>query len=284
MRRSVEWVLPERKAARRQFRRAAARFGQAAFVHDEARSRLVDRLNYLAIEPACIVDLGSGPGAALSTLSARYPAARVIALDSTPAMLGRTAARAAVCGDAERLPLRDASVDLLFANLLLPWCDPEVFFAECARVLASQGLLVFSTVGPDTLAEIRRAWASTGDQAVHVHGFVDMHDLGDVLMRSGLAEPVLDVDRIDVTYRDSRALIDDLRACGATNVAGGRRRSLTGRQRWTQAETALAGPNERFGVTVELILGQAWKGQNRTSERAEAIVPLSSIGRPPSKG
>jgi malonyl-CoA O-methyltransferase len=290
MNRSVEFALPERRAARRAFERAAETFDAASIVHDEARSRLLERLDYLRLEPRTIVDLGAATGRSAAALSQRYPAARVLAVDTSLAMLRAARSRArgeaplAVQADAERLPLADTSADLLFANLSLAWCRPDRVLAEAARVLTAGGLFTFSTLGPDTLEQVRRAWASI-DDAVHVHAFFDMHDLGDLAVAAGLAEPVLDVDRLELTYTDPRALIADLRACGAVNAAGGRRRTLTGRRRWAEFERALlAGRSgERFSVSVELILGQAF-GRGRSSaqrarSRGEAAVPVSEIGR-----
>jgi malonyl-CoA O-methyltransferase len=230
-------------------------------VHDEARLRLLERLDLLRPEPAVIADLGSATGKGAAALAERYPKARVLAVDASLGMLaaGRARARRAVAGNAQRLPLVDGSVQLVFANMLLPWCRPEYLFAETARVLAEGGLALFATLGPDTLEQVRRAWAAVDDQ-VHVHALFDMHDLGDLAALAGLAEPVMDVDRLVLTYRDVSSMIADLRACGAINVAAGRRSGLTGPSRWRGFERALLGGQRdgRFAVTIELILGQAW--------------------------
>jgi malonyl-CoA O-methyltransferase len=181
-----------------------------------------------------------------------------------------------------RVPVRDGAVDLLFANLVFPWTRPDVALAEAARLLSVGGVLMFATLGPDTLAEVRRAFAAV-DRQLHVHAAFDLHDLGDLCMAAGLAEPVLDVDRIRVTYASVAALLRDLRAVGATSVAGGRRRTLTGATRWQRFEAALPrAADGRFEITVELILGQAW-GQgpprNRRSALGEVAVPVESIRR-----
>jgi malonyl-CoA O-methyltransferase len=242
----------------------------------------------MRLEPQVVVDLGCATGRGTRELAARYPQARVIALDSSAGML-RSASlsasatpRATVVGAAaEQLPLRGGTVQLLFANLVLPWCRPDALFAEAGRVLDAGGLLLFATLGPDSLEQVRRAWAAVDDQ-IHVHAAFDMHDLGDLALAAGLAEPVMDVDRLDVTYSDLTGLARDLRACGAINVAGGRRRSLTGAQRWRGFERRLvpATPG-RFAVTVELIFGQAWgrRAPDRPSRGVEIGVPIERIGR-----
>jgi malonyl-CoA O-methyltransferase len=175
------------------------------------------------------------------------------------------------------------SVSLVLANLVMPWCRPEAFFTEVARVLAPGGALMFATLGPDTLREVRRAWASV-DAGIHVHAAFDMHDLGDNAASAGLAELVLDVERMALSYRDVEDLVRDVRACGAVNTAAGRRRTLTGRKRWQAFTAALhsARRGERFDATVEVIFGQAWGGGASTrahADRGEIVVPLTRLGR-----
>ena len=287
---SLDDALPETRAARRAFDRALD-FESACFIHDEARARLLERLDVVRLKPAVAVDLGCATGRGAAALAARYPAARVLGIDSSRGML-RTAAAAAgeavqlavqfVAGEATALPLRAASVELVLANLVLPWCRPERLFAEAARVLTDGGALMFATLGPDSLQEVRAAFAAV-DERIHVHAAFDMHDLGDLAMAAGLAEPVLDVDRIEVTYADVAGLVRDLRAVGAINVAGGRRRTLTGRRRWGRfVERLPRNIDGRFAVTVELILGQAWGRAPVARPRSgssEIRVPIERIRR-----
>ena len=282
----LDEALPEKRATRRAFDRARG-FKDAIFIHDEARTRLLARLDLLRLAPRLIVDLGCGLGLGASALALRYESAVVVALDSSRNMLRAAAASAGravavVGGDAERVPLREHCADLVLANLVLPWCRPEAVFAEAARVLAADGVVLFATLGPDTLKEVREAFATVDDR-IHVHAAFDMHDLGDLALAAGLAEPVLDVDRLTVTYGDVAALGRDLKAMGAVNVAGGRRRGLTGTARWRSFEQALATPGRRFGVTVELILGQAF-GRGPVQHRdplaaGEIRVPIERLRR-----
>ena len=283
---SLDDALPEPRAARRAFDRARE-FESACFIHDEARSRLTARLDLVRLVPTVAVDLGCATGRGAAALAARYPAARVLAVDSSLGMLRAAAAGACgtvrvLGGDAAALPLSAGSVELVLANLVLPWCRPERLFAEAARVLADGGALLFATLGPDSLQEVRAAFAAVDDR-IHVHAAFDMHDLGDLALAAGLAEPVLDVDRIEVTYADVAGLARDLRAVGAVNVAGGRRRSLTGRRRWGRfVERLPLGPDGRLAVTIELILGQAW-GRGPVARppvgSSEVRVPVERIRR-----
>jgi len=283
---SLDDALPETRAARRAFDRAL-QFESACFIHDEARARLLARLDVVRLAPTVAVDLGCATGRGAAALAARYPTARVLGIDSSRGMLRTAAASTAeavrlIAGDATALPLRAASVELVLANLVLPSCRPERLFAEAARVLTEGGALMFATLGPDSLQEVRAAFAAVDDR-IHVHAAFDMHDLGDLAMAAGLAEPVLDVDRIDVTYADVAGLVRDLRAVGAINVAGGRRRTLTGRRRWGRfVERLPRNIDGRFAVTVELILGQAWGRAPVARPRSgssEIRVPIERIRR-----
>jgi malonyl-CoA O-methyltransferase len=282
---SLDDALPERRAARRAFDRATA-FDSACFIHDETRARLDARLDLVRLTPAVAVDLGCATGRGAALLAARYPAATVLAIDSSLSMLEAAAhvpAGRRVLGDAEALPLRAASTDLLLANLVLPWCRPDRLFAEAARVLTDGGALMFATLGPDSLKEVRTAFAAV-DDLIHVHAAFDVHDLGDLAMAAGLTEPVLDVDRLEVTYGDFAGLVRDLRAVGGINLAGGRRRTLTGRRRFDRfVERLPRNADGRLAVTVELVLGQAFgRGAARRAAPmvgGEVRVPLKSVGR-----
>jgi malonyl-CoA O-methyltransferase len=263
----------------------AKSFGQAAIHYDDVAvlqrqtgDELLERLSLVKLAPKRILDLGAGTGRNLTQLAARYPNAELIAVDIAPAMLqqAKQTFRNAMglkrwlpnqrkpvflAGDAENLPLADKSVDLVFANLALQWCDLRASFAEIERILRPDGLLMFTSLGPDTLFELREAWASV-DSYPHVNIFYDMHDVGEAMMNARLAEPVLDMDRYVLTYDTAMALMKDLKVLGASNVNEGRRRGLTGRQGLKQ----VADYYEQFRdddvlpASYEVIFGHAWAG------------------------
>ena len=216
---------------------------------------MLERLDYVKIAPRRILDAASGPPR--RELGRRYPGAQVIALDFAEAMLRATRKRIfgknplRVCGDLERLPLADGTVDFAWCNMALHWLpDPQRAFEEFARVLTPEGLLMFSTLGPDTLKELR---AAAG--AARVHPFIDMHDLGDMLVRSGFSAPVMDMEMIGIDYAANGSLLADLRASGQTSALAGRPRGLAGK-----------GLGERLRAlppraTFEVVYGHAWKGR-----------------------
>jgi malonyl-CoA O-methyltransferase len=269
---------------RRRFDAAAARFADHDFVHATTREGLFARLEPMLVDGASlVVDLGCAAGAATRPLAQRFRGARILGLDLSRHMLVQ--ARSArgwftkasfVQAEATALPLADQSVDVVFSNLLLPWiADPADVATEVARVLAKGGLFAFATLGPDSLLAIRRAWQRVDDEP-HVAAFPDMHDLGDTLVRAGLADPVLDVDRLTVSYPDSRRLFDDLTAAGARNALAGRRRTLTGCGRFESMRRGLDRGGEPIRIELELVYGHCW-GPGPRSPGGDVRIDAASI-------
>jgi malonyl-CoA O-methyltransferase len=286
---SVAAYALDTRQVRRSFDRAARTFDDAAVLQTQVRDNLLARLDLMALAPRVVVDAGAGTGHASRALIRRYPKARVIAVDSSPRMLHAAGRQqswlrrfARVCADAERLPLADGSVELILSNLMLQWCNPDQAFAEFRRVLAPHGLLTFSTLGPDTLRELRSAWAEV-DSRTHVHQFFDMHDIGDALVRSGFASPVLDVERYTLAYIDVRRVAADLKATGAHNATMGRARGLTGRRQFAALQAAYEAHRQdgRLPATYEVVFGHAWTPDTSVRRGAEdgTRVSLDDIKR-----
>ena len=275
----------DRARLRASFERASGSYEAAASLQARVAAELLQRLELLRFSPGAVLDLGSGTGRVTRELKRRYPRARVIALDIAPGML-REARRHQrpwrrfdrVCGDALRLPLRDGSIDLIFSNLMLQWCEPlAAALSEARRVLAPGGFLSFSTFGPATLYELRTAWAEA-DGYNHVNHFPDMHEVGDGLVRAGLMEPVLDADRFEVGYLDVLTLMRDLKAIGAHNVTAGRPRALAGRERLTRVQRAYEAfrRDEGLPATYEVIYGASWGAAGRpASAQVEGVVRIA---------
>lgn len=276
---------------RRAFGRAAESYAATAVLQQEVESRLLEQLVYVPRAPARILDIGCGPGRAAAALKQRWPQAQVLALDLALPMLREAKKNtgwwrprfARVNADATALPLTDASIDLLFSNLCIQWvADLPALFSEWRRVLAPGGRLLLSSFGPDTLHELRAAFAAV-DRDDHVSHFAPIQILGDALLASGFRDPVLDTDSFTLTYADARSLMRELRAIGAGNALQSRHRALTGKDRMQRVFAAYE-PFRRDGVlpaSYEVIYAHARApepGQPRRSGGADlTAVPLSKI-------
>lgn len=235
----------DRDAVRRAFDRAAASYDEASALQREVGDRLLENLEHARVAPTRILDLGAGTGRVAALLRKRHPQARVVACDAAFGMLVAARRRAGwwkpfdrVCGEAERLPFADGAFDLVYSNLCLQWCpDLPRAFAELRRVLVPGGLLLASSFGPETLVELRQAWAAA-DDAPHVNRFVDIARFGDALLAAGFRDPVLDRETLVVRHRDARAVMRELKAIGASNADAARARGLGGRARLARALAA----------------------------------------------
>ena len=272
----------------RRFSRAAANYDQADFLVREIDRRMQERLDYVNIQPARIVDLGCSRGGSFAGLAARYPQAQLVGLDISPAMLqagqvprpgwqrwlgrGRQNEAQRLAADAVKLPLKSQSAAIVWSNLLLHWLvGPLPALAEAHRVLEVGGLIMFSTLGPDSLKELRSAFA---DGYAHTQRFIDMHDFGDMLVGCGFADPVMDMEVLTLTYDKFDDLLGDLRAAGSGCAMKARRHGLTGRQSWARARAAY----ERLRRAGELPVsseggyGHAWKVAPKQAADGRAII------------
>ncbi len=271
------------RIVRRRFERSANSYAHASKLEAEVGARMLERLDYVKLAPRRVLDAGSGPMRDARALAKRYRKADVLAVDFSREMLhaGRPRLRffqrrppKPVCTDMARLPLAGATVGLVWSNMALHWAaDPIAALREFHRVLAIEGLLMFSTLGPDTLAELRQAAG-----AARVHSFADMHDIGDMLVEAGFAEPVMDVERITIVYADGDALLSDLRASGQTCALAARDgappRGLEGRRFRAALDAKLAEQqrDSKLSVSYEVVYGHAWKAAPRRAADGRTIV------------
>lgn len=282
---------PEKQRVAAAFGAAAQSYDDVAVLQRQTADELLERLALIKIQPQTVVDLGAGTGRNLRLLKQRYPAANILAVDIAPAMLQQARSRMRhgikrflpdkslhyLAGDAEALPLADNSVDLLYANLALQWCDLTASFNEIQRVLKPGGLLMFTTLGPDTLQELRLSWAAV-DQYPHINQFLDMHDVAEAMQQSGLQDAVLDVDRHQLGYLDAVQMMRDLKLLGARNQLPGRRKGLTGKQALKNMLAAIEQfrlPDGELPATYEVIYGHAWGAEQRQTVAADGSVRVS---------
>lgn len=280
---------------RRQLRRAFERAIPTCEAHDvldrEVQQELLSRLDFYLEQPELVVDVGAGTGQGTALLKKRYPKAQVLALDLSVPMLRQARKHnrwlkpfQRIAADASHLPLPDHGVDVLHANLCFPWIDDlHALFRECARVLKPGGFLVFSMLGPDTLKELRAAWAEHDEQP-RVHRFLDMHDVGDILLAGGLFDPVLDLSHYTFTYEQPEGLLRELKGLGQTNAATTRTRALTGRHRYQRMLDAYAKlrMDGRVPATWEVLTAHAWGPQpGRLSRIPLGANPVQFPPAPP---
>jgi malonyl-CoA O-methyltransferase len=294
----------DRRSVRARFSAASQSYDAAARLQAIVRAELLSRVGELRIAPRVVLDLGAGTGHGARALKQRYPAALVIASDLAPGMLAQAGALLGwrerwlgggwghrferVAADTRALPLAAGCAQLAFSNLMLQWCDDLApAFAEIRRVLAPGAAFAFASFGPATLQELRAAWAAV-DDAPHVHRFLDVHDVGDALLRAGFEQPVLDVDTHQLDYDSVRELMRDLQRIGAVNAAHDRRRGLLGRRALARLEAAYEPLRNdgRLPSTWEVIYAMAWAPQaierpqsGAATDLTLAVIPVDSIGR-----
>lgn len=274
-------------ALRRRFDRAAPGYEATADLDAEVADRMLQRLDYVRLSPTRVLDAGAGTGRDARALARRYPRASIVAVDQSAGMLKQARRSAgiverlrarfplAVCADFCRLPLGAEAVDLVWSNLALHWtADPALALREFARVLNTGGLLMFSAYGPDTFIELG---------APRPPGFLDMHDLGDLLVAGGLADPVMDMERITLTYADARAFLADMRASAQSALAPGTSRGLARRDRIAALAGALDARRRdgRLEISFEIVYGHAWKPAQRRNADGHAVISAGALRRTP---
>lgn len=276
---------------RRAFERAAANYDTHAVLQREVAQRMDERLEDIRYQPRRILDIGSGTGHGAALLRLRYPQATVFELDLTEKMLQIAASKqrqnttwmhrlfnhhqpCRICADMNHLPLADASMDMIWSNLALQWLStPDSALQEFIRVLKPGGMLMFSTLGPDTLHELRNAFLASNVPSA-VHPFIDMHDIGDALLRAGLAEPVMDMEKIVMSYTNFKAVLHDIKAGGSHNATESHHHNLTGKRRWQLVNEYYEQlrQNGRLPATYEIVYGHAWRGTEKPHRQNEPQV------------
>lgn len=280
-------------ALRQSFDSCAHSYDEHAVLQHEVGQRVLQRLDLIKIKPQLVLDAGTGTGKQSLALVKRYKDARIVSLDLASSMLQHArkrkpwlAKQSFVCADIEHMPLPDNSVDLLFSNLTLQWCtEYDRVFTEVDRVLKPGGLFIYSTFGPDTLKELRQSWQQV-DNNIHVNAFMDMHDIGDAMMRSGFEDPVVDMETFTLTYGDVYALMRDIKGIGAHNLTHGRAHGLTGKNKMSAmvANYELFRRDKLIPATYEVIYGHAWgnTGKRKQNEpESDFAIPIDQIGRRP---
>lgn len=274
----------DKQAIAESFSKAASHYDDFAFIQREIGERLFERLSYMKLSPQHILDVGCGTGYFTRALKKKYAKAKVSGVDIAEGMI-----QVAVnsngwfnkchyqCADMDALPFDDNSIDLLFSNLAIQWSsDTQQTFAEFSRVIKPGGLIIFTTLGPDTLIELKQAWQAV-DRGVHVNEFIDMHDVGDDMMRAGISQPVMDMEKLVFKYDTVRAIFQDLKGIGAHNINQGRPGGLMSKGKWQAMLShyqTFQSDDQQFPATYEVIYGHGW-GQETKTEKTGDVYKVS---------
>lgn len=246
------------------FNKASASYNAHAFLQREVASRLDAKLNVISKQPKVVLDLGAGTGLLSQKLANRFGDSLLINLDFAQASLSiNPSSKNRVCANAYKLPLMDNSVDIIASSLMMQWCpDHQTLFQECHRVLKNDGLLLFSTFGPDTLKELKKSW-SVVDNKPHVNDLIDMHDIGDQMLGCGFQSPIMEMETLTLTYQNVTDLMRDLKGIGAQDVAN-RSSTLTGKEKFQKMIKMYESYRQdgKLPATYEVIYGHAWKRTN----------------------
>ncbi len=249
---------------RANFNKASSNYDENAFLQNEIATRLSEKLKVISINPKTIIDLGSGTGFISDKTANLFPDATLFCVDFAQQLLIKNSLNLKVCADAYQLPFRSNSVDFVISNLMIQWCpDLKTLFDECIRVLKPEGLVLFTTFGPETLNELKRSW-SVVDNEVHVNDFTDMHDIGDQMIQSGFQSPIMEMEKLTLTYEKVLDLMHDLKGIGAQSVEN-RSKSLTGKTKFKKMLEMYESyrENGKIPATYEVIYGHAWKNNNK---------------------
>ncbi|MGL4234214.1 MAG: methyltransferase domain-containing protein [Casimicrobium sp.] len=286
------------RLVRSRFNAAATTYANAAVAQREVGNRLLERFDLMRIAPQTVLDVGCGPGTHTAALRARFPNAMVVAIDLADSMmpfaapaptgliakLARKSREPGVVADMQKLPIKHASVDVLWSNFALQWAnDLPALFAEWNRALKHEGVLMFTAPGPDTLRELTRAVTQTVPaRTTSLHGYTDLHDIGDMLIHAGFADPVMDMEVITLEYKTTDVLWADMKAQGAMSAVASREKGLLpprALKRLNDALDASRDANGMIRMSVEVIYGHAWKVPPKKTAEGHGIVRIESIKR-----
>lgn len=265
------------------YQRIAHGYDEAALLPQLMGERLLDKLDFIKISPSVILDLGAGTGALIKPLKKRFNKANIIGMDLSFAMLGQAKKKQGwfnksplVAGDMHHLPLQNHSVDLIVMNCVLPWSDDLLtVFNEIARVLKPEGLLLFASLGPDTLQQLKSAWREI-DELDHVNRFIDMHDIGDMLLHTGFADPVMDMEKVTIHFASLKQMLKELKYIGSINFNDNKPRGLQSKNLLNQLSSHYPTQDGKYPATAEIVYGHAWgKALSKTAPLRDGQVSIS---------
>lgn len=264
--------------AKRQFlAKAASHYAEVAYLDHLVADELDERLNLIKFKPQTILNYGAKDTYSVDFLSRRYPEADIISLDVSDSFLKSSKSIAA---EGEMLPIKKASVDMIFSNLMLHSAnDFQKLLDEFRRILKPNGLLFFSMLGRDTLKELRECFSQVTPYP-HIHDYFDMHDVGDSLLKNQFSDPVMDMEHVTINFSSALDLIHEIKKSGNSNVHLERQCGLMGKNTWKKALDYYNQfvVEKVYPATFEVIYGHAWaSAQNmgaKLNEEGEVAFPV----------
>ena len=261
------------------FDNKSSSYDKYSVVQQEVANRLMDRIKYLKCNPSNILDIGSGTGYLTKNLQSYFPKANIFCLDISEKMSiqckSKNPKSHIICGDAELLPLKPSSIDLVISSFTFQWCkDLERIFSDVKRLLTDNGIFIFSTVGPDTLIELKNIFKNI-DNEQHVNNFLDMHIFGDLLLALNFFDPVMDVERLTIKYKSFGGLLKALRCTGSNIVISDDKQPSEVKtiSKMKQVYKEIA-KNDFFSVTYEVIYAIAWNRNIKSPIKNKKIVEI----------
>ena len=254
-------------------------YDQYSFVQKEVSERMIQRLKFLKSKPLNILDIGCGTGYLSNLINQYLPNSNIVCMDFSYEMASQCKNKniklKPLVADAEYMPFKTSTFDLVISSFTLHWCQQiEKIFSDFFRILKNYGNFMFTTVGPDTLKELRNAYKLI-DNYEHINTFNDMHDYGDILLSSGFHDPVMDVERLIVEYKNFNGVLQSLRKTGASTVICNESKFTTKKSlKSLENHYKKNNKNGLFPVTYEMIYGVAWKKGTQNSKNNKVVIPI----------
>ena len=270
-----------KKRIRESFNRRADTYDNYAIIQKEVAARIFDRLSGIKIKPKSILDLGCGTGSLTQKISALYPNAKIIPLDFSEEMLRICCSKVnkanPICADIENIPINESRFDLIISSPTFHWAtDLYSTFLKIHKLLKDGGCFLFSSIGPDTLFELREALSKIDNQE-RVNRFIDMHHYGDALLKIGFTDPVVDNEKIIVEYQSFSDVLQSLKKIGANTVEKVADKKLTRRDYIGASHGYSINENSNYPVTYEVLYGLAWKKTPSNPKINEDVIPIKAI-------
>tara|TARA_Y100000817_G_scaffold300694_1_gene279983 strand:- start:143 stop:970 length:828 start_codon:yes stop_codon:yes gene_type:complete len=263
---------------RNSFDSKAKYYDKFAKIQKLVAQRMIERLEIINITPKRILDLGCGTGILARLLKEKYKSCNVVSVDLSLRMLKickeKKIQSSLLCCDIEDLPLRKNSFDLIISSFTFHWCENIVkVLKDVEKCLDEKGIFFFSTLGPDSLIELKESFLAI-DSMPHVNEFIDMHHYGDILSDLNFLDPVMDIENITLKFNNFFAAMNSIRKIGANTLAKQSSKSLNKSQVKDLILNYPQTPDSKYPLSYEVIYGTAWKRKLMSHIDSKVVIPI----------